>query len=449
MESEKTLKREEILATIAKSSIYGNLGLFVGAGMSKAILNDDFEYIALSWGELIEKCAKSFDIALVDLDIEGLSYPDISSSLAKAIAQKENIGYHEALLKLKEKIAELTCWYPNKDQRAEYGPFLEKLSPSWIITTNYDTVLESLLTGKCISLTPSEQLISPKDLIPIYHLHGIRSNPDSIIISQEDYISLFRPNQYRQQKLSLSLKESTTLMIGYGLGDINVLTAVDWTNNVYSSQKITYPHGLIQLLYTDTPKAEPYKDHNGIIILEFKDLKDVLFELNKVIDEANTHEKEINSEFESVNNYFMNPDMDEVIKLITDEKLRLEIIKLMDEGGTKLISGFMELFSKLMDETWQRTAPSGAFYAYAENLSILLDIIIHVNLNKLSPALFESIVYNLNRVAFYVGPYKGDSNQAYRDWIKRKDSIPEDTLAEIKRLARIKRYYNISELLKK
>ncbi len=51
-------------------------------------------------------------------------------------------------------------------------------------------------------------------------MHGIRTSPNSIIISQEDYISLFRPNQYRQQKLSLSIKESTTLIIGYGLGDV-------------------------------------------------------------------------------------------------------------------------------------------------------------------------------------------------------------------------------------
>src|SRR5690606_37386099 len=198
----------------------------------------------------------------------------------------------------------LTSWYPEKQQRETYGKILRDIAPGWIITTNYDLIIECLLTGKCLSLGPSDQLISPQNLIPIYHLHGIRTNPDSIIISQEDYISLFRPNQYRQQKLSLSIKESTTLIIGYGLGDVNVLTAVDWTKNVYSNQRINYPHEIIQLLFTDNPKGEPYRDRNDILIIEFKDLKTILTEIAELILEERNLEIENDKKLDALNVIF-------------------------------------------------------------------------------------------------------------------------------------------------
>ncbi len=75
----------------------------------------------------------------------------------------------------------------------------------------------------CYPLSPDDQLVAPKGVIPVYHLHGIRTNPDSIIITQEDYIELFRPNQYRQQKLSLTLKESVMATFPNGLQPIFII----------------------------------------------------------------------------------------------------------------------------------------------------------------------------------------------------------------------------------
>ena len=69
---------------------------------------------------------------------------------------------------------------------------MDILSPTWIITTNYDLVLETLLTGKCKSLSPTNYLSAPRNIIPIYHFHGTRLDPNSIIVTQEDYIPLFR-----------------------------------------------------------------------------------------------------------------------------------------------------------------------------------------------------------------------------------------------------------------
>jgi len=113
----------------------------------------------------------------------------------------------------------------------------------------------------------------PKKLIPVYHIHGIRTNPKSLVVTQEDYIRLFRPNEYRQSKLSLTLKESTTVFIGYGLGDINVLSAVDWAKNVFRGETNNYPPDIIQVVVLEgTPRKEVYPDNNGTLIFEVNHL---------------------------------------------------------------------------------------------------------------------------------------------------------------------------------
>jgi hypothetical protein len=449
MKKTEDISREAALKLISKSSIYGNLGLFVGAGMSMAILNDEWTKVALSWKELIFKCAEEFDINLKgDIKTEGLSYPEIATEIAKLIADKESIDYKIAIKKLKEKIAELTSWYPENEKRIEYCEIIENIDPNWIITTNYDLIIECLLTGKCLSLGPNDQLISPQNLIPIYHLHGVRTNPNSIIISQEDYISLFRPNQYRQQKLSLSIKESTTLIVGYGLGDVNVLTAVDWTKNVYVNQRINYPHDIIQLLYTEKPSPNPYRDRNDILIIEFDDLKEILKEIGNLIIEEKKLDEEKNENLKELNEIFQNPSEENVKSFIDDEDFRKSVIDSISKNDVKLISGFLVLFSKSIDETWIRAQPRGAFWAYNENLKLLLDVIENIELSKIPPALLESIAYNLDHVSYYIGTSLGESRSAYRTWNERKDSIPKDTYWELFNIGRVRRYYNLKNLLK-
>lgn len=449
-ESSDVLLRNDALHIISKSSVYGNLGLFIGAGMSMAILNSKGKEVALSWKQLIYKCADEFNINLGnDIKTEGLSYPEIASEIAKQISIAKTIDYNSAIKLLKEEIAKLTCWYPEKDSRELYEKIILDIAPSWIITTNYDLIIECLLSGNCLSLGPNDQLISPQNLIPIYHLHGIRTNPDSIIISQEDYISLFRPNQYRQQKLTLSIKESTTLIIGYGIGDVNVLTAVDWSKNVYYSPRINYPHDIVQLLYTNNPKIAPYRDKNNILIVEFNNLESILSEIAGIVVSEKEKIEVENNQLDLWNNYFSNSDKTAINKFIDDSTFRLGIINAVEHYNTPLISGFLVLFTKAIEETWKRAEPYGAFHAYDENLKILLDIIEKIEIDKLPPALLESIAYNLNSVSFLIGKSSGKSRAAYKTWTKRKENIPENTRTELMNIGRVRDYGGLNDLWSK
>jgi len=68
--------RKEVLTFVAESASYGNLGLFVGAGFTKAVLNDN-EEVALSWGDLLQQASDKLRVDYAKIQKEGLSYPTL------------------------------------------------------------------------------------------------------------------------------------------------------------------------------------------------------------------------------------------------------------------------------------------------------------------------------------------------------------------------------------
>ncbi|WP_418121292.1 SIR2 family protein [Bacillus velezensis] len=214
----EVIPREIVFEKLFNAFNYGNLGMFIGAGFSKAAIGDDFPP-ALGWFELIKEASGEFEIEFPnDEELIGVSLPELATLICKRLAIKRSIDYVEAKRIFKKEICNLSNWLPSEERTLEFREIFDILSPSWIVTTNYDLVLETILTGKSKSLSPMNYLSAPKSIVPIYHLHGTRLDSESIIITQEDYIPLFRPNEYRQAKLAMTIRESTTLILGYGLG---------------------------------------------------------------------------------------------------------------------------------------------------------------------------------------------------------------------------------------
>lgn len=435
---------------IAEGVIYGNLGLFVGAGLSMAVMNRAGEPVALSWPQLLAQCAMHFDTDFDTLYEPGSSYPQIASKLSRIIAHKNKISPEAATIELKQAISDLTSLYPDTASRETFGKFFHSLEPKWIITTNYDTVIESLLTGIGHSLSPEDQLLAPVGTIPVYHLHGIRTNPSSIVITQEDYVSLFRPNEYRQQKLPLTIKESVTLLIGYGLGDFNVLTALDWSRNVFNTNgPSSYPNDIIQLVRTDKPRDAAYV-RDGIYIIEFKDLRTCLQEICDYVDDRKEESKRVTKRLRRLESKYANPTDDMIASFADDEDARNTILKNLNESKHSYINGFLELLSRSLDEVWRKARRSGAFHEYDNYLNILLDIIENVDVDTCPPALIQHICYGLDKVGYYIGPGFGEAKAAYRTWMKRGPEISRDTLNELQNISRLNpSYHNLGRLLKK
>ncbi|CAK9884978.1 MAG: hypothetical protein XXXJIFNMEKO3_01370 [Candidatus Erwinia impunctatus] len=438
--------RKQVLKFIFESSRYGNLGTFIGAGFSKAVLNHR-KKIALSWGELLEKAAEKLSVNYDSFPKVGYGFPELASLICRKYADSSGKSYDDSLLQLKVEIAALTSWYPDQECRDEYASYLETLSPAWIITTNYDLIIESLLLGKSIPLEPKDPLSSPSSVIPVYHLHGVRTNPESIIIAQEDYISLFRPNEYRQIKLALTIKESVTLLLGYGLGDVNVLTALDWSKNVFTHARENYPNDIIQVIKSDSPGDKPYRDAHGVIIIETSDLAEFFAEYSEIsIKESKKKERE-KENLKKLSDTLTHPGSDTIARFIDEEIFRKDILAKLSKFSIDLISGFISFLDKCIDQTWERSRPSCAFGGYNQNLNIILDILCAFPLCNFPPALLQTVVQSLERVAPLIGKEKGQSWEADSTWKKRRGELPPELVEELKNIAEQHSYDRVYSLI--
>jgi hypothetical protein len=449
------LTRAHVMEGIAKSALYGNLGLFLGSGFSIGVMEHFLGNPALTWGELLKSIAVDFEIDF-EKDLingnPGASYPRIVTILIKIIAEKQGKSFDHATLELKQKIADKTSWIPDKTVRKEYGDLILGIKPKWIITTNYDLVIESLLFTKGESISAENQIFIATDgKIPIYHLHGIRTLPNSIIISDGDYIKLFRPNSYRQLKLPLLIKESTTLLIGYNLNDINVLTAVDWSKNVYQESSNNYPSNIYQLLHISDHsqmKHEPYLNENGIVILEFNELNSILNEIAEIVKKARIKRKNDDKKYKELESEISELSDQKVSAIVSDENRQIELFKILFELEVAPDSLLFVLYQKLMDESWKQSSVNYAFDAYNYNLIIHLNIFNHLTEISISPVLIEMFAYNLNKLASYIGNNLGQSHAAYYTWNKRNLEIPKEILFELFKISESMNFYNLNRLLK-
>lgn len=246
----------------------------------------------------------------------------------------EEADYRQACLKLKSVICELVNVYPEEGEKKRFRDYFNKLNLNWIVTTNYDTILESILTGMALPLNPAEGFIKIKNMVPVYHIHGIRTNPQSIVITNEDYISMFRPGDYRQARLPFLMKESTVLMVGYGFGDINVISAVDWSRNVYQNIIETCDTDIIQLLYCDPdqiPRPEPYHGESGIIVVEIRSIEEFFEALCQYQLEYTERYNKVVSEVSDHINRFITAEKSDVDQFIDNEEKRKETIDYIEQ----------------------------------------------------------------------------------------------------------------------
>lgn len=438
--------RAEVLTFISRSASYGNLGAFIGAGFSKAVVNDGTNDIALSWGELLANVAKTLSVDYEEIRKEGVSFPEIASQICEVYSHKVGIEYQRAVQRMKQEIASLTSWYPDKEQRKTYSSYMSMLDCSWIITTNYDLIIESLLTGASIPLGPNDSLIAPSRVVPVFHLHGARTNPDEIIIVQEDYVGLFRPTEYRQIKLALMIKESTMLILGYGLGDVNVLTALDWSKNVFKGEQINYPNEVIQVVRKKKPKEVPYRDRNSIVVLEVDTIQSFFEEYTEVRTEEIKKEEETHSNLLKLSEDLDSPNESIIEKFIDDKVFRAKALTTLSTFPNDLVSGFISFINRCVDVTWERSRPSGHFQGYADNLSMILDILSTFSAKQMPPALFETTAYALQRVGHYVGEDLGKSFEANRVWNRRKGELSNEMVTELSNFAKQHHYTSLSRL---
>lgn len=215
-----------------------------------------------------------------------------------------------------------------------------------------------------------------------------------------------------------------------------MLTALDWSKNVFKNEHQTYPHDIIQILRISTCKQKPYRDKNGILILETNELNCFFAEFADIREVEKDKEAK---EFEKINKLakrLNDPKKSTIDKFIDEKDFRKDVLKILSKFQINIISGFVSFLNKCIDETWSRSSPSGAFEGYNENLIIILDILTSFSVDSIPPALFETAAYGLERVGLFINENgikeAGTSWSATRTWKNRKNELSQEMINELK-----------------
>ncbi|MEO7908321.1 MAG: toll/interleukin-1 receptor domain-containing protein, partial [Roseiflexaceae bacterium] len=187
---------DELVAAIAS----GNAVLFVGAGLSVGAGLP-------SWKQLIDPLA------------ERLSLPDNQRGDLLKIAQfyETQRGRHALISYIKEQI-DATNSAPTENHRR-----LTQLGIRTWLTTNFDDLLEQTLRNAGERVT---KVVRDYDLpyagaerLTLIKLHGDSAQPETIVITGQDYNTYARRFPRVKEKLSGLLVDKTFLFIGYSISD--------------------------------------------------------------------------------------------------------------------------------------------------------------------------------------------------------------------------------------
>ena len=99
-------------------------------------------------------------------------------------------------------------------------PFLDK-----IVTTNYDTLFERVYGGRLHKITRGRDIgFGEPQQVEFYKVHGDIENPDSLVVTEEDYRNFFeKQDSLLWKRLETLMAKYTVLFLGYSLEDQNVL----------------------------------------------------------------------------------------------------------------------------------------------------------------------------------------------------------------------------------
>lgn len=422
--SETALTKEDVFKKIAQAVQMDTLGLFIGSGFTKALLEYNGREQSYDWKELLVKACTKLNVPTTILS-KGLTYPQVASEICSIYANDNNKNSEKSISKLKRTIAELVDVRPEENILDEYKSIFKTIEANWIVTTNYDTLIEQILCEKALSINPNDGYYKTKDFTPIYHIHGSKLDADSIVITNEDYTHTLRFSDYRHARLPFLIKESTVLMIGYSLNDLNVLSAVDYCQNVYKNVSPSYEAPMIQLLYERSPKEDPYCK-NEIIVQEISDLTIYLKELSNYVNRYKSNIGKEKKRVQELIEQYTAADSTYIDRIIDNKEERRQMIERiydLDRAFWYAYPSFIALLKNVFDTLWDRASEQNAFDNYGRILDILLDLIEELKDRSLPNNYIDFLIEEFIDIAGYVGDYMGQSWSASRIWKSRNQEI--------------------------
>jgi hypothetical protein len=234
--------------------------LFIGSGLSQRYFDGP------DWEELLEKMWT--ECPEVDREMEyylqkDITLPEIGDHLSEAYYEwgwnsgtgefpdklRDRENPQDIFLKYKiseyfKKITPSDIESIGEDVHDDEIEALREIQPHSVITTNYDTLLETIfpeyetIVGESILTSPHESVGE------IMKIHGCVSEPESLILTQDDLQRFNDRKKYLSSKLLTYFAEHPVLIAGYSLNDPNIKKILSDIDEILSPDE-----GIIENIY--------------------------------------------------------------------------------------------------------------------------------------------------------------------------------------------------------
>lgn len=227
--------------------------LFVGSGISRRYMNDypTWDELLVDLAQIVGITQSQFIAAKQDILYKSPDYSpcEVNASLASWISQfftKQILNGNKDLLDyfteeeikiisdndvpfikmlIVKRLSEYTL-YDSKGATNEIAEF-KKLEANIgaVVTTNYDLFLEKeIFKNFDLFVSQNQYYMMPSEGIgELYKIHGSISNPNSIVLTAEDYENFNKNLRVVSSKLLSLALEYPIIFLGYSLEDENVL----------------------------------------------------------------------------------------------------------------------------------------------------------------------------------------------------------------------------------
>lgn len=209
--------------------------LFVGSGISLRYLNTE------TWGALLKKFSDEIGQTFEKYKSQANgNWPEVGKLIANDFHElwftderykelkEENLHEMEDIasplkVAISKHLMTKTKGLAIEDNREL--KLLKTANIDSIITTNYDLFLETIFPDFKVYTSQAELIFSSiHEIGEIYKIHGCVSNPNSIILTSDDYKDFNSKNAYLAAKLLTLFVEHPVLFLGYSITDNNIRT---------------------------------------------------------------------------------------------------------------------------------------------------------------------------------------------------------------------------------
>lgn len=228
--------------------------LFIGSGFSQRYLDD-----APNWDQLlqtmIQKCPDEYINRPFEYYNQQYESPRIGTEIADGYAEwawdvRESDEFpndlydtqnREVFLKYKvsEHFREISpSSIDEVDKNQEELEILKDLGPHAIVTTNYDSLVETVFPEE-YNVVVGEGIydIDYTSIGEIFKIHGCMSAPQEIVLTERDYTRFIEQKKYLTAKLLTYFAEHPIIIIGYDATDENITRILEDVDLVTSEER--------------------------------------------------------------------------------------------------------------------------------------------------------------------------------------------------------------------